>query len=362
MKNKKKFLKFIIIGTVSSIVVASGLSVYFLVYHHYKGTEIIDEWHDSDVFDINKIKTVEKTPNKEFRILNFADIQLRDFNRIKVKKAIFSEMEYLIKTYQPDMITLTGDQTMCNYNLCTLRRIISFLDSYKIPYAPIFGNHDSGDEIDSATASTLKMCEMYEKGKYSLFSRGPSNLGSYGNYVVNIKEGDSIIRSLYFIDSGIKDTVSNNQREWVRWNSDGTKSKIGHYPESIVYTHMPFPEHRYAHLLRNTDENVYNYFSLSGSKQNGFFDMAKTRNFTDFICGHQHGNNFTLPYEGIRYTFAVKTGQTSCYYQDENINLNGCTIVRINKETTITHHYVEKGMFEFEDGENVAEYYKNYFK
>ena len=359
---KKLFLNKtrILILFILIVTILSGLlSIYFSYFHHYKGKNVFEEWNITDVFNEEDVVTLYKDPNKDFKIVNFTDTQIRDFNKPKVKKAIHKEMDYLVETYKPDMITFTGDLVMCNYNHVCLKKLIKWLDSYEIPWAPVFGNHDSGDDYDSATCDTLKMCEMFEKSKNCVFSRGPSNLETYGNYVVNLKENGKIIRSMYFLDSGVSRDMSENKINWVKWNADGMKNTLGEYPESFVYTHLPFPEHRLAYLnwAKNPDSSpVYIYHSLSGSNQVGFFNMAKERNFTDFICGHQHGNNFTLPYEGSRFTFAVKTGETSSYYNGEDVYLNGCTIVTVGEVTSISHHYVPRGMFTTGDGENIANY------
>ena len=43
------------------------------------------------------------------------------------------------------------------------------------------------------------------------------------------------------------------------------------------------------------------------------------------VCGHQHGNLFTLQYEGVRLTFALKTGKLGGYYAGEDVTLDGAT-------------------------------------
>ena len=226
----------------------------------------------------------------------------------------------LIEKAKPDLITLTGDQTWSNENLISLKSLISWLDGFKIPYAPVFGNHDCGNEKDSAVLSRAACCDLYEKGKYSLFKRGPSNLGLLGNYVVNVTEDGKIVKTLYFLDSGEKDMISDEQIEWLKWNADGIRaSRGGEYAESICFFHKPIPEYADAYRL---------YRLVIGSIE-GYFGGV-----TDIVCGHQHGNNFTLKYEGVRLTFALKTGKLGGYYSGDDITLDGATCIEFDGDKT----------------------------
>ena len=239
---------FAVIGIfLASLIVMSLIGAYFLFLHHYKGRNIVNEWHDTDKFNIENISTVEKQKDKEFVILNLADIQICDLENFFNKSIIHDEITYLVEQTKPDLITLTGDQTWSNENLLSLKSIIKWLDGYKIPYAPVFGNHDYGNEKNSSVAELNYCCDLYESGKYSLFKRGPSNLGTLGNYVVNIVEDGKIYKTLYMLDSGYEDKITDQQIAWFEWNANGIKEVNGdEYVESMCFMHKPLPEYRSA--------------------------------------------------------------------------------------------------------------------
>lgn len=348
---KKKTI-IIILSSFISLVIIVLIIAYFLFLHHYKGNDIQDVWNPRDEFNINNIKTIEKEKDQDFIILNLADIQICDLENFFNKEIIKKEIDELITTIKPNLITLTGDQTWSNENLISLKSIISWLDGYQIPYAPVFGNHDYGNQKDSAVLSKNKCMDLYENGKYSLFSRGPSNLGTSGNYIVNIKEDDKIIKTLYMLDSGYEDMITSEQINWVKWNADNIKKyNDNQYVEGMAFFHKPIPEYRYAYqaYLNNNDlalTDIYVTYSLVGSKQNGFFEMAKEINIKDIICGHQHGNSFTINYDNINLTFALKTGEFGGYYEDENIYLNGATYFAITNDIIIYNNYfVDKNKY-----------------
>lgn len=368
MKQKKMLPKtakilIVIFSIVAFLALASFLTIYFLFLHHYKGKSVVDEWHETDTFSIAQIATIEKQKDKDFVILNLADVQMADLENFFDKEIMHKEISYLVEKVKPDLITLTGDQTWSNENLICLKSLISWLDGYKIPYAPVFGNHDYGNAKNSAVASVNYCCDLYEKGKYSLFKRGPSNLGSLGNYVVNIMEGEKIYKTLYMIDSGYEDKISDEQIAWVRWNAEGIRAANGgEYVDGMCFMHKPLPQYAEAYYKRNTTEveivgeSPIVSYSLYGSSENGFFEMAKSVGVKDVVCGHQHGNRFTLKYQGVRLTFATKTGELVGYYDDGSTNLNGATsfVLSGENDVEIKNTYVGSNQFHFKNSDNIA--------
>ena len=350
IKNKRILIFICVLLT----IIAIGLFyVYFIFQHRYKGRNIDNPWYISSQFGLENIKTVQKDKDKDFVILNLADLQTQDVESPRVKRIIESEVDYLIKKTNPNLITLTGDQVWSNHNLLSTIWLINMLDGYKIPYAPIFGNHDYGNTKNSSNADQNYCCDLYEKGKYSLFSRGPSNLGTLGNYVINVMEGTKIYKTIYMLDAGYEDKITDNQIAWVKWNADGIKSiNGGEYTSAMCFMHKPLPEYKeaYEKYINGNDDvtslgEVYVKYSLSGTIQNGFFDIAKQCNIVDIVCGHQHGNNFTLNYEGVRLTFALKTGQLGGYYNDGIANLNGATYFSMGSDVNIHNIYVKPNKF-----------------
>ena len=358
MSLKKRLLIFSFSLLISiSIVIFS--SVYFLFLHHYKGCEIVYNWAVSDQFDISNITTVEKQKDKDFVILNLADVQMCDLENPSHWITLKNEITYLIEKVQPNLITLTGDQTWSNENLISLTHLVRWLDGFEIPYAPVFGNHDYGNSKNSAVASLNFCCDIYERGQYCLFNRGPSNLGTLGNYIINIMEDGKIYKTLYMIDSGYDDKITDQQIEWVKWNAEGIKFvNGGEYSSSMVFMHKPIPEYELAYYslpyTERVEINKYHHYSLRGSSQNGFFDVAKKINVTNIVCGHQHGNNFTVNYKNVSLTFALKTGELGGYYGDDEVYLNGATsFILDDNSVTINNNYVDKNEFHMQDSDNV---------
>lgn len=350
---RKRFKILLAVGIpLFSIVVTGGLWAYFNLLHRYKGKKVVDNWDATDTFNINKITTLHKEKGKDFRILNLADLQVADLDGPKAFNTVHKEMDDLINEYKPDLITLTGDQTMSNENRLFLKSIIRRLDKHKIPYAPIFGNHDFGNSYNEGVCSEQYCCDLYEKGKYSLFKRGPTNLGPLGNYVINIEEDGKIVSSLYMMALAYEDSLTEKQIEWFKWNADGIKAANGGLnPRGMVFTHKDFKEHYWAyhHYLSHPEAaegTVYRHGGFHYADNGNFVEIAKNSGVFDFVCGHQHNNNYTINYEGARYTFVVKSSETVFYYEDENVYLNGATEIIVGSESTrFEHHLVERGKY-----------------
>lgn len=353
-KLKRRFIVLpIVLGTTLMVASIAFSSVYFTLLYRYPGTHRENPFNETDAFDISKIATLEKQKDKDFVILNLADVQMCDLEDIKNFRTLHAEIDELVSTYHPDLITLTGDQTWSNENLISLTSLISWLDGYQTPWAPIFGNHDYGNERDSAVASQQYCCDLYERSKYCLFDRGPSNLGTLGNYVVNIVEEEHIIHSLYFLDLGYEHALTEGQSKWFAWNADGIKASNNNaYAPGTVFTHKELPGSldaylNYCYTGQGAEGDVIVHMGFAWVEDTGFEDLAKSHGVYDFISGHEHNNNYTIHYEGARYTFAVKTGECVSYYEDENIYLNGGTTITISDEETpkIEHHYVERDKY-----------------
>ena len=95
--------------------------------------------------------------------------------------------EQVILNYKPDFIFIAGDVIYGKYddNGEHLLRLIEFMDSFRIPWAPVMGNHD----IESYIGIDW-ICEQYENSEYCLFKQ--RTLTGNGNYTVGIVQGKGV--------------------------------------------------------------------------------------------------------------------------------------------------------------------------
>ncbi|MBR6915625.1 MAG: hypothetical protein IKN36_04640, partial [Clostridia bacterium] len=72
---------------------------------------------------------------------------------------------------------------------------------------------------------------------------------------------------------------------------------------------------------------------------NGFFDLVLKKGSTKtLVCGHNHENDFSIGYRGVRFVFALKTGSGFSW----NPNLSGGTVIEIGSDShaSVRHHFV----------------------
>ena len=252
-----------------------------------------------------------------------------------------------------------------------------YMDKYQTPYAMVFGNHDREN------ASAIELIDIVNNSQYGIFINGKSMLNTNGNYYINIvNNNNELIHKLVMMDS--RDYLSANpyKYKYVQTPIDGMiynkflgrpfygsasydnvkdeqlewyKNIIDPSIESTLFIHIPFIEYCYAieeYKKAISEENIeeinkYNSIGLNRITESisspylnyGFFDLIKEKGSTkNIICGHDHSNDFSIVYEGIRLTYALKTGD-ECYWYNET--MNGYTTISINSNgnASITQNY-----------------------
>ncbi|MBP9988337.1 MAG: metallophosphoesterase [Ruminococcus sp.] len=315
-----------------------------------------EDWSAETKYTEDYAVTLEKNPDKDFVVLNFSDIQL-------VAKEIFGKEGQIaeetitkaIQEVQPDLITLTGDNSWCRTGYI---RLCKFLDTFKIPWAAVMGNHDggSGDKVYENWCGY----QMYNS-KYGLFKFGPKDMG-VGNYVINITENGKIIHSLYMMDTHTDtqvpvssyDHLWANQLEWYKWAVKGNNAIAGKTVESTIFFHIPCIEYRYAWEAAkyNPATGVYenpkyaDSFGMneevicSCSFDSGIFSLAKELGSTkNIISGHDHTNSSSIMYDGIRLSYSLKCSPGG--YWEPYMNGGSTLTIGSDGHATFAHHYVD---------------------
>ena len=317
---------------------------------------------------------LQKKPGKDFVVLNITDTQLdnAEWGDGHVNRQI---LEYtvteLIKRTQPDLITVSGDLAWAG-NEHAYKMLALFLESFNIPWAPIWGNHDNqgGAEIIEKVANeylTMPHC-VYEKGDPAFGN---------GNYVIGIEENGKLVEAIFMLDSHDREKcVDENGTEQVFW-AKLTKAQIAWYKEqadalkakgckdSTIILHIPIYAYRLAagaaykaSIERKevtieqadgtecwndgyTDSVGVQHEAISSHEfEDGVFEVIKEKAFTKHVvAGHDHVNNFMISYEGVKLIFALKTG-AGCYWEP---TLNGGTVLKINSDGVynVAHEYVD---------------------
>ena len=183
----------------------------------------------------------------------------------------------IIQRADPDLIMVTGDTTFTldeiyyltrtSDNYAAFQKMAKFIDSFGIPWAFLFGNHDEeGSLYDrfKSVEKTKKVLGAYlnsDEIKHCLYTDGPDEINGVGNYIINVVNKDgSTNMPLVLFDSGsylrnIKDeengqTYSDQHAyEWVHDDQlDWYEAAINDISRiekkkvtSMVFQHIPMP-------------------------------------------------------------------------------------------------------------------------
>lgn len=292
----------------------------------------------------------------------------------------------MLTAEKPDLVVITGDmaypvpfQAGTFNNEISTKMLITLLEKLGVYYTVTLGNHDSefyGTHDREAVAKMWGDPSL----KYSLFLEGPKDVDGYGNQVIKVKNSDGIVKNAYFMfDShdytdgdilGVQwkyDNIHENQVEWYK-NSvlaidEANKAVDPACPmfTSLAFFHIPLEEYGTAwnefraNGYKDTENVKYidgwmhesDEKSYHGVYSDELFEtMLELGSTKGIFVGHDHVNNLTLEYKGIRLTY----GMSIDYLAYTNLNSEGaqrgCTVIGLTQDgdlsVSLENYYQDK--------------------
>lgn len=282
----------------------------------------------------------------KFTILQFADIQ-DGYPLMTITKKLLKDTVDMV---QPDLIVLTGDNisggstTTKVITRAAINEFMSIFEKAGIPTAAVFGNHDD----ESALADKDFQMSVYES--YDCFvgyNEGDSlpGVGTY-NLPIMSSDGERIAFNIWMTDSGTYNSendlggyacTTKEQIQWYVETSEALKAQNGGKAvPSINFQHIIVPD-IYDALVEceeGTPNSIYareTYLTLpEGSVgvihegpcppnySNGQFQaFLQQGDVLATVSGHDHVNDFIVPYQGIDIINTPGVGFSS--YNDETV-------------------------------------------
>ncbi len=310
------------------------------------------KWNENIEYSIDDTVVLKKEKDKDFTVLNLTDMHFADYDiRAFMAISTTAKIKTLVAEVKPDLITVTGDIVCSDSTYYAIRRFTDLMESFGIPWAPVFGNHD-----DEANCDSNFLADVMMSAPNCVMQKGDAEMG-VGNYIINIAEENDdgslkVVESIIMMDSH-NSQANEKQVAWYKWASDGINKLTDNTAEISLMFHIPLPEYQYAYdLAWDSDKNEwkdgYEAYGENNEKiccerdengnpkQRGFFNVIKESGTTKYIfCGHEHLNNFSILYDGIRLTYTLKVGQGSGY----DLRFNGGTEITVGDKgiTRIQH-------------------------
>lgn len=301
-----------------------------------------ETWSENEEYKLEDTVILKKEKDKDFVILNITDTHFADYDfRAFTAFDVEAKIKALVASVKPDLITVSGDIVCTDSTVYAIKRITDLFESFGIPWAPMFGNHDNEGNCDKNFLADIMM-----SAPNCIMKKGDPEIG-VGNYVINIAEenedgSDRIVETLIIMDC----RADNRQKqiEWVDWVCNSTNSITAKSSEISVFTHIPLAEYQYAYDAAWDSENncwkeEFNAYGECNERicydngpndipaLDGLFSLMKNHETVKYVfCGHEHLNNFSIEYEGIRLTYCLKIGIAS----GSKFMFSGGTEIRID--------------------------------
>ncbi|MFD0618560.1 metallophosphoesterase family protein [Paenibacillus sp. GCM10027629] len=254
----------------------------------------------------------------KFTIVQITDLHI---NGVYPKKDIQSLtlIEQILADQQPDLIVFTGDiisSMDVEDQEGTFRRAIDGAVQSEIPFAVIYGNHDSEKGI-----TREQLNHILTEFDNSLSENGPEDIHGIGNYVLTVagsaSEADAAV--LYFLDSGNcapesiggYEWIHPDQVQWYRQESTKLTEKNGGPLPALAFFHIPIPEYNQV-WLQGRVEGIKGEEVCCPKLNSGLFTaMLEMGDVMGTFAGHDHDNDYVGELHGIQLCYGRVTGYST---------------------------------------------------
>ena len=331
-------------------------------------------------FADEEMKSLQFGDDGKFTVLQFADIQ-DGYPMLTITKNLIKET---LAQVQPDLVVLSGDNisggstTTKVITRAAINEFMSIFEKAGVPVAAVFGNHDD----ESALADKDFQMSVYES--YSCFvgyNEGDiiPGVGTY-NLPIMSSDGERIAFNIWMTDSGTYNTENDRggyactTKEQIAWyveKSEELKAQNNGNPVySLNFQHIIVPE-IYDALVEceeGTAESVENgnkFLTLPEGVEGHLHEAPCPPNYNNgqfaafvqqgdvlaTVSGHDHKNDFVIPYMGVDIINTPGVGFSS--YNDETV---GSRVFVIDENNPEAYETYTLGYFDVFGDDEVAFY------
>lgn len=318
------------------------------------------------------------TTDRDLKVMQLTDVHIGSGYMSAKKDAMaLNAVAAMITAEKPDLVVVTGDvaypvpfQAGTFNNLTSATVFAELMETLGVYWTLAFGNHDT-EAYSYYNREAISDFYGSEDYSYCIFESGPENVDGYGNQIINVKNTDGIItQSIYVFDShsyvdgdffGIMwkyDNIHENQVEWYRntltalnEQNNALLKELGREEnsaiKSLAFMHIPLVEQKdawyeYAENGFEDTENVKYVYGVAGEgkkvvypgiKEDNLFEtMLELGSTKAVFCGHDHLNNFSIEYKGIRLTYGMSVDYLAYPGIYKEGSQRGCTVITVSPD------------------------------
>lgn len=271
-----------------------------------------------------------------FVIVQFSDTEFTD-RGAGCNDGTLATMERIVQAEQPDLIVYAGDVTAsegCANPAVAMREAASVAERRNIPWAAVFGNHDSEAHI---TREQLHVAQLAMPNNVAL--PDPPGVSGVGNYTLDVCGRDGKpAAGLYFLDTGSYsplsevslrgyDWIRRSQIDWyVAESRERTKRGGGNPLPSLAFFHIPLPEYKELWDFHIAYGRKFENISSPQINSGFFAAMVEMGDVMGTFVGHDHDNDFRGSLHGIQLCY----GRSTQYTLTEGFQ-TGARVIRLHE-------------------------------
>lgn len=293
----------------------------------------------------------------KFKIAMFSDMHGGKVYNKNLKR----DFDAMVAALKPDLVLFSGDVFDIVADLRTEAEVRAFLDEImevletnNIPWANVYGNHEREGAFENR-----RLQPIFESYPNCISKAGPADIRGTSNHMIPIKAtcGDKIVFNVWGLDSGCTVDISDYEHDYhepdiilenplfngkgydnpnfdqVAWyfqSSLELEQHCGEKVPSIMYFHIPIPEHNL--IVKNPERTGMVGEAREGiaccELNHGLFAAALIRgDVKGIFVGHDHLNDFCGTYCGIKLGF----NSAMCYDEYNQDDMRGCRVFEIDE-------------------------------
>jgi hypothetical protein len=249
--------------------------------------------------------------NGRFKIMQLTDIH---YNFTNPPELAQSSLEFISETaalVKPDLIMVTGDVVVTNDTRKAWQNIAETLSKTKIPWAVVFGNHDSEYEL-----TNRQIIDILTDYPYNLTENGSEDVSGNSNYVLPIIASASDGKTaavLYCFDTRKQHNwIDYSQIDWYRQQSGYFTKQNNEIPlPALVFYHVPVPEYNEVIGKPTTVGLQQEKVCCPELNSGSFVAMHECKDVMGIFVGHDHDNNYIGCLHNICLAYGYKSGKQS---------------------------------------------------
>ncbi len=323
-------------------------------------TVTIPEGRDAVVLQLSDTQIIDSSQMRSADRLGktLADYTAPD----QIENRLDKYVRETVAATNPDLILLAGDIVYGEFDDSgsSFAHVVELMESFRIPWAPVFGNHEG----ESAKGFDWQ-CELLENAEYCLFKQ--RTLTGNGNYTVGIEQGGELKRVFFMMDSNGCGGMSaaskanghsigttgfaSDQVAWFEKVGNRIQAQVPGVKVSFCF-HIQMKKFQDACAYYgfvagdassvpidvdthpNKKDSDFGYIGTSfgsGWDENGeIYEKMKSIGMDSMLVGHAHAENISTVYDGVRFQFGMKS---SVY---DSINY-------LKSDGTIEQSYIDVG-------------------